>query len=188
MQGSGLGEYIDSFKYVIRIPRKPKWQKKNDFGTRTSHWCGTTGSYYNTYGKFITPPECGYYFFRHKPGLGLGKVKVDGVDVTKDIKEMTDLTMPQQKKIGLGIKRCDLSNGGGTLFIAMYELKLPVVAFGFDNLSQGKNEDFVGSYYYEKGRKNKMNHWLDKEKKLLLEFSEEIGVELEFYAQNQDQN
>jgi hypothetical protein len=145
--GAGLGEYIDSFKYVFRFPYLGNWQEPEHYGVKTSYYCGTVS---RTLQRLRSDkPERGYYFWSKYIGYAIPKALsvmtewCGGEDVSGLIHKW------QAQLPSLSYKH--ISHGTAGVCIAASRIGLPIVALGCDNLKEGKDidGDYVGSWNYE---------------------------------------
>ena len=181
LQGSRLGEYIDSFKYVIRFPYLYNWQVPRDYGVRTSYVCSPSG------GKFTRirneKPEIGYYLWDRFHTISPAKCKIFGIEKYEDV---SGLVQKWARKLPRATP--NLSTGTVGILIAASRLGEPIIALGCDHLSTGKDmgENYIGSWVYEdrpwtgKNIISKCTHSLKHDRKLIDEMAEQYNVSISF--------
>jgi hypothetical protein len=183
LQGGGLGEYIDSFKYVIRLPYANDWQVPADYGVRTSFVCSPNGRKITETRK--EKPEVGYYLWDKHFGYSVSGKKCRDLGIEK-YEDVSKLVQKWARKLPEPFQ--NLSSGTAAILIAAAKLKEPIIAFGCDDLKIGKDmgEDYIGSWVYE-GRKgtglkikNRGAHTLSEERKLIDIMAQKYGVSIEF--------
>lgn len=187
LQGGGLGEYIDSFKYVMRLPYLGDWQVPKDYGVRTSFYCAAKGKIAIRIRK--DRPEIGYYLWDKHPGFRVGGriCRQLGIEKFQDVSHLIQRWSGKLSETSRK-KRRTLSSGTAAILIAANKLREPIIALGCDHLKDGKDmmDNYIGSWVYE-GRDltgAKINkhgaHSLDEERKLIDEMSQRYGVSIEF--------
>jgi hypothetical protein len=185
LHGSGLGEYIDSFKYVIRFPYLKDWQTPIDYGVRTSYFCATVSRINKRMRKKL--PEFGYFLWDKHYGSVPLKWKCKQVRI-ETVKNVSGLIQEWQEKLPESSPCRFFSHGTAGICIAAAKLGGPITVFGCDNLKIGEDmgEGYVGSWLYE-GRTatgQKINsegaHSLSEERKLIDLMAQEYDVSIEF--------
>ena len=183
LRRSGLGEYIDSFKYVIRSPYLGEWQVPVDYGVRTSYFCGSKGRLRQRIRK--EAPELGYFTWNKYLKMRVSPRLAHILNIK--FEDVSGLIHKWQRK--LPDSSCQyLSTGTCAICIASAKLGGPITAFGCDDLKIGKDmgRGYVGSWIYEgrtgTGRKIRDfgAHTLSEERKLIDEMAQEYGVSIEF--------
>ena len=176
--GNGLGEYIDSFEFVLRFPYAGNWQSPEDFGKKTTHYCSTTARARHRLRQDL--PSHGYFIWAKKTGRNIGSEfkflieRFGGKDVSVLIKtwqnKLPEYAYPY------------LSHGTAGILIAAAELKKDVIAIGCDMLKDGNPDKpaYKGSYIYENRKENKSHHSLDCERELIDEMAKHYGVNIYF--------
>lgn len=188
LQGSRMGGYIDSFKYVIRFPYKGGWQTPPDWGTRTSYFCSTTWRALRRLNDFL--PDEGYYIWsKHNeyigPELKFLIKKFGGENVTGLIDKWQH-RLPPLNTEDLTLTRY-LSTGTAGVCIAAAKIGLPIVMLGCDWMKSGGGpmEDYVGTWYWEGDEQVpvdgfQLHHNWAAEVGLRDEMSKEYNVSMEF--------
>ncbi len=108
LQNSNMGDYIDSFKYILRFPYTNNWQTPQDYGKKTSYFCATNSSIKERLNKKI--PELGYFIWSKNAKLKISNFCKNlikhhgGKDVTDLIECFEEITskhgMEKIKTIG----------------------------------------------------------------------------------------
>lgn len=184
LRGGGLGEYIDSFKYVIRFPHLNDWQTPKDYGVRTSYFCATIGRIKFRIRKQI--PEFGYFLWNKHFGRGVPRKLCSLLSIRK-YRDVSGLIHKWQRKLP---ERCCgvFSHGTAGICIAASKIGLPITAFGYDDLKNSRDmgSGYVGSWLYE-GRTevgdlihSKGSHILSEERKLIDLIAQEYSVSIKF--------
>ena len=188
LQNSNMGEYIDSFKYVIRFPFKGDWQIPEHYGIRTSYFCST---HYRVLARNqLNPwlPDCGYFIW-NKYNKDIGSElrflirTFGGEDVTGLINEwQAKLPEPESR----GLSHC-FSTGTGGICIAAAKLQRPIVVLGCDYIKNGGGpvEEYVGTWFWEGGKKPtdggyRRHHPFKAERELIDVMAKEYNVSIEF--------
>jgi hypothetical protein len=180
LQKSGIGQYIDSFKYVLRFPYLKAWQVSEDYGVKTSYFCGTVGRFMRCQTRIaLQPTEYGYFIWskevRKKIPASCKNLiqKYGGADVTGLIESW-------RKKL----TKCHhpfFTHGTSAICIAANKLKIPIVVFGADVLKTGEvPSEYIGSWTYENRRPRKIGHPIDQERKLIDEMANHYYLEITF--------
>lgn len=170
------GKKIDSHRYIVRFPYIRNWQIPEKYGSRTSFYVASAGRIQ----KRLRPdlPENGYWFW-NKHGNKMGVLENFLIRNHRGV-DMTTTVVEWQKQIAEGY---DMSHGCAGICLAMHILKLPVAAFGCDNLKTGDDdtESYIGSWKYEKRRMIKfIDHSPSKELEFITALSKERGIQVEF--------
>ena len=164
LKNSGLGEYIDSFHYVMRFPQFGDFQLLKDYGRRTSYYCAT-----NRKGKLLSSfPEFGYYRWSKYNGRTAYKHD-NSTDVSK-------LIHSWQARLPKGAYPF-LSHGTAGICIAAAKIKKPITVLGCDALKSGDPDP---RRYHNNQRQKKICHSFGCERKLVDEMAKEYAVSIEF--------
>jgi hypothetical protein len=183
LQGSGLGEYIDSFKYVIRFPRLGDWQSPLDYGVKTSFFCAAKGKIMARIME--EKPEIGYYLWEKHFGYSMPGMVCRHLGIKK-YEDVSRLIQKWARKLPKPFQ--NLSSGTAGTLIAAAKLGGNITVFGCDHLKIGKDmrEDYIGSWFYE-GRVSTREkimktgaHALGEERKLIDEMAQEYRVKIDF--------
>ena len=160
-----LGEYIDSFRYVIRFFHSPGWQTPIDYGTKVSYYCAT-----NAKAKLLLnmpKPDIKYFIWsKHNRVASFGE-------------DVTELICSWQSRLPKGTYPY-LSQGTSGICIATSEIGKPVVVLGCDALKVGEPDST--KYIRADGktyRKTSRWHSFDAERKLVNAMSAEYDVNVE---------
>jgi hypothetical protein len=168
LYNKGRGEFIDSFKYVIRFP-SDDWQTQADYGKRTSFYCSA-----NRKAKLLTgSPEHGYYLWSKYNGRKAGK--------RKNMIDVSELIQSWQARLPKGAYPF-LSHGAAGICIAASELKKPITVLGCDALKNGEPDPkkYISGWVHTNHPQKKMCHSFDCERKLIDEVAKEYDVRIQF--------
>jgi hypothetical protein len=178
LQGAKKGEYIDSFKYVIRFPYLKNWQIPADYGTRTSYFCASIQRAL----KFLRPtlPEYGYFIWS-KNNMSL-PVELKFLIKKFGGRNITRLVNTWQKRLPESNREPYFSHGTAAVCAAAGILKKPVTILGCDMLSAGKNnlKKYVGSSTYEGRKINKRSHNLKAERQIINTMAKHYNIAIGF--------
>jgi len=183
LHGSGLGEYIDSFKYVMRLPYLNDWQVPIDYGVRTSYVCSSSGGQLSRIGE--KRPDIGFYIWNKVFGHPVTRSRCRNLGI-KEYEDVSGLIQKWAKKLPKPFQ--NLSSGTAAILIAASKVGESITVFGCDYLKIGKDmrDGYIGSWFYD-GRietwKNILKtgaHALDEERKLIDEMEQQYGVRIEF--------
>jgi hypothetical protein len=188
LQGSGLGEYIDSFKYVVRFPYLGDWQVPEHYGVRTSYFCASGGRLKQRIRE--DPPEIGYFIWNkylkcRVPIKVWGRLNIKCEDVKCE--EVSPLIHKWARK--LPASSCQyLSTGTCGILIAADKIGEPITVFGCDDLKIGRDmgKGYIGSWLYENRPgtgaliAREGAHSLSAERKLIDVIAKEYNVTIEF--------
>ena len=179
--GAGKGNYIDSFRYVLRFPHHGDWQFANpeDYGTRTSFYVGTTMRLSKNFRK--DKPDIGYITWTkrgepiEKNGFIANLITESGGMIVTDIVDRWQVKLPN-------IACPFLSHGAAAILIGLAILKIPVVALGCDALRDGlpRQQPYTGTWYHEGKPKRQNEHCCDDELKLIHEMEDYYGIGVTF--------
>jgi hypothetical protein len=172
LQNSNKGEYIDSFKYIIRFPYLKDWQTPKDYGTRTSFFCGTVGRFRKRSRKKQIPDH-GYYIWSKEQ-------KFANLPSSNYI-DVTDLIVSWQKHI-TECRHPFFTHGTAGICIAAALLKKPIVVLGCDRLKTGDvtSKKYIGSWVYEGRPRHGIGHPLDQERKIIDKIAKFYNLKIEF--------
>lgn len=183
LRGSRLGEYIDSFKYVIRFPYLKNWQTPIDYGVKTSFVCSPNGGKIRRIRQ--ERPELGYYLWDKHPGSMVSPMQCRMLGIEK-YEDVSRLIQKWAKKLPKATP--NLSTGTAGILIAAAKLGEPITAFGCDHLKLGKDmsKNYVGSWLYE-GRmatwrniQNKCTHSLSHDRELINVIEKKYNVTVDW--------
>lgn len=164
LKNSGLGEYIDAFRYIIRFPQVGRFRVFEDLGRRTSYYCAT-----NRKEKLLNGfPELGYYLWS-KYG-GRTSVKRDNAT------DVSELVHSWQERLPKGAYPF-LSHGTAGICIAASEIGKPITVLGCDSLKAGEPDP---RKYHNNQRQKKICHSFDYERRLVDDMAKEYSVSIEF--------
>jgi hypothetical protein len=172
------GEYIDSFKYVMRFPHRGDWQNPTHYGTRTSFYVGTAKRVHLNFMR--KKPEIGFLIW-DKLGYKIREtdyiyhlVKLAGGKI------VTDFILEQQNKLPYEPKTT--CHGTSAILLAIHLLKKPVVAIGHDDLARGTpmHTDYIGTWFYEGTKPQRIEHHFDDELTLIQDYAKECGIGVTF--------
>ena len=168
LQNSGMGKYIDSFKYVTRIMHRGEWQKPKDYGKKTSFICATVGRYKHSIG-IASPhtPDCGYYFWSKYRNQ---KIRRDQKKLIKKHggEDVTTHVCNWQNFLPDNVYEC-FTHGTAAVCIMAHKIRKPIVILGCDLLKDGIDNPkrYIGSWVYEKRKRRTIGHSLSEERKLI---------------------
>jgi hypothetical protein len=176
---SSQGEYIDSFRYVMRFPHKGDWQIPEHYGKRTSFYVGTTMRMSTKLRQ--DRPDLGYFTWTkrcepiRKTDFIAKLLEEHGGWVVTDLVDEWQVKLPN-------IACPFLSHGAAAILIAAAVVKLPVTALGCDALRDGmpRRHPYVGTWYHENLPERPNEHCCDDELKLVYEMSEIYDVPITF--------
>jgi hypothetical protein len=173
LQKSGLGDFIDSFKYVVRFMHLGNWQVPEDYGTKTTYMCATVGRVKRERkakrkkGIFCPHvPENGYFFWS-KTGGELCRAQKKLIKKYGG-KNVTSLICRWQKLLKHS-RHPFFCHGTAGICIATHKIKRPVIVLACGNLKDGKGltKDYVGSWKFENRKSRGIGHDLAVERKLI---------------------
>jgi hypothetical protein len=176
----GVGKQIDLGKYVIRFPHIGDWQKPEDYGERISYYFGNHRRYVHRMPKL--KPENGYIIWSKFKGRVTPCEIYKRLAKSGTVIECTKLIKYWQNQLKSNICAY-LSNGSAAIIFSIVFLRIPVMAFGFDNLSSGDSsfDGYTGSSRHEKRKKNENHHDFACERDLVLSVSGQYQTRVYWY-------
>jgi hypothetical protein len=178
LQNSSMGNYIDSFQYVMRFPYLKNWQMPKDYGIKTSYFCGTVARVEERLNKHI--PELGYFIWSKNARNKLNDFSKNLIK-TYGGKDVTEIVESWRKKL----TKCHhpyFSHGTAAVCIAAEIIKKPIVLLGADLLKEGNANvtNYIGSWLYEGRKPHRMGHPLDQERRIIDQISEKYKLKIVF--------
>ena len=184
LKSAKRGEYIDSFKHVVKFLHIGDWQNAVDYGKRTTYFCATVARHNEMMRK--ERPEKGYLIwnkrFRHHINQPMKDLvsRYGGCDMS-DVVQSWAKKLPQDE-------RQYLSHGTAGIISAASFIGEDVVVVGCDDLKIGRDigSGYVGSWRYEKRFdfaercKKGSPHFLSVERELVDEIAEKYNVSITF--------
>lgn len=161
--GSGHGEYIDSFRYVLRLPCEGNWQTPEDFGHKTSYYCATMRK-----SKLIKGNHERFTWSKYQGRRGDSKERDVSMLIQSWQKRLSKTAYPF------------LSHGTAAICIAASELGFSIIALGCDALKDRltNSKDYISSWVLEGRRQKKVHHSFDCEMDLIDKMAKEYGVSI----------
>ena len=178
LQNSSMGQYIDSFKYVLRFPYFKNWQIPEHYGIRTSYFCATVGRAKARLRK-RRKPDHGYYIWsKNQKNIG---DKLNTLIEKHGGKNVTHLIAFWQEHL-TKCKYPFFSHGTGGICVAAAILKKNIIVLGCDLLKTGdvSNKEYIGSWTYEGRYERGIGHPLDQERNIVNKIAEFYNVKIEF--------
>ena len=178
LNGANLGWYIDSFRYVLRIPHFGGWQKGRDYGCKVTAYCCTVNRARKAEVDLST--HCFVWSKRKNrsvPARFSGCESVSGL-----IQRWQDVAT-----LKVSTKYPYIDHGTGAICVAADRFGLDVVVLGCDVLSGGvaDKSQYVRGDNAPYRKTGHGWHEFDKLRSLVDIISAAYGLKIEFYDNTQ---